>query len=100
MTSENLIITASGIRGIAETVLTDDIVQKITIAYGSWLKNENTPVAIGRDTRISGERIEKSIIKGLIATGCKVINFGIYPTPIIIFEKNRQETSKPLPAGQ
>jgi phosphomannomutase len=95
LTPKNLIITASGIRGIAKTVLNDDIVQKIAIAYGSWLKKKNTPVAIGRDTRISGERIERSIIKGLIATGCKVKNFGVCPTPIIIFEKNRQR----IPGG-
>ena len=90
MTSKNLIFTASGIRGVAEKVLTDDIVQKIAISYGSWLRSENVPVAIGRDTRISGKRIEQSIIKGLLATGCKVINFGICPTPIIIYEKNKQ----------
>ena len=90
MTSKNLIFTASGIRGVAERVLTDDIVQKITISYGLWLGNENIPVVIGRDTRISGKRIEQSITKALIATGCKVINFGICPTPIIIYEKNKQ----------
>jgi len=95
LSSENLIFTASGIRGVAEKVLTDDIVQKIAISYGSWVKNKNIPVAIGRDTRFSGKRIEKSIIKGLIASGCKVINFGICPTPIIIYEKTKQS----IPGG-
>jgi len=95
LTTKKLIFTASGIRGIAEEVLTDDIVQKIAIAYGSWLKSENASVTIGRDTRISGKRIEESVIKGLIATGCKVINFGICPTPIIVYEKNSQN----IPGG-
>ena len=90
MTSYNLIFTASGIRGIAEKVLTNEIVQKIAIAYGSWLKEKDASVVIGRDTRISGKRIEQSIIKGLTATGCKIINFGVCPTPIIIYEKNNQ----------
>lgn len=90
MTPENLIFTASGIRGVAEKVLTNDMVQKLAIAYGLWLKNKGKSVAIGRDTRNSGKRIEQSIIKGLTATGCKVINFGICPTPIIIYEKNKQ----------
>ncbi|MBY8979542.1 MAG: hypothetical protein KGD72_04070, partial [Candidatus Lokiarchaeota archaeon] len=48
----------------------------------------NREVILGRDTRPSGEYLEKGIVEGLVATGFKVVNVGICPTPIIIHTKN------------
>ncbi len=92
-----LILTASGIRGIAGEGLTFDFVRKLCFAFGSWL-NENEDkqsIAIGRDTRLSGEEFEKAAIEGLARAGCTIINFSICPTPVIIFAKNARN----LPAG-
>ena len=89
MERENLIFTLSGIRGIAEKDLDFNIIKKISIAYGLWLEGENNQVVLGKDTRPSGEIIEKAVIEGLSTVGLKVINFGVCPTPIIIHAKKR-----------
>jgi phosphomannomutase len=54
-----------------------------------WFKGKDKRVIIGRDTRPSGREFEKVVIDGLVATGFKIINTGICPTPIIIHAKNR-----------
>ncbi len=86
-----MIISASGIRGIPGQDLTEDLVKKIAIAYGSWVKGEGEEkkVIIGKDTRHSGEALEKIIIEGLIASNCRIINVGTCPTPIILRKKKR-----------
>lgn len=95
MLKNNLIFTASGIRGIAGKDLTDDVVKKIAIAYGLWLEGDKKRVIIGRDTRSSGETIVNAIIDGLLSIGCKMIDLKICPTPIIIYTKNKLK----IPAG-
>ncbi len=95
MEEENLIITLSGIRGIAEKDLNFNIVKKIAIAYGLWFEGRDKRVIIGRDTRSSGKIIERALIEGLITTGFNVINLGICPTPVIIHAKNKHN----IPGG-
>ena len=89
MEENNLIFSISGIRGIFGKNLNKNIIEKIAIAYGKWLEGDTKKVLIGRDTRPSGEIIEKSLIEGLTSTNCEVINLGICPTPIIIYTKNK-----------
>ncbi len=89
MEENNFIFTISGVRGIFGKNLNFNIAKKIAIAYGLWLKSDEKKVILGRDTRPSGEDIEKAIIEGLNLVKCKVVNLGICPTPIIFFAKNR-----------
>lgn len=95
MKTNNLIFTFSGIRGIVGKNLNYKIVKKIAISFGLWFNNKDKRVIIGKDTRPSGEIIEKAIIEGLIATGFKITNVGVCPTPIIIHAKNNLE----IPTG-
>lgn len=53
-------------------------------ALGLNLENNN-PILIGRDTRISGNILLQAITKGINASGKKFINLGICPTPAIPF---------------
>jgi len=92
MEEKDLVFTISGIRGIYGKSLNTEIILKIAVAYGQWLKGNNKEVVIGRDTRASGEAIEKLIVDGLTSTNCKVINLGICPTPVIIYTKNKLNT--------
>ena len=89
---KDLVFTISGIRGIYGKSLNNEIILKIAFAYGQWLKGNNKEVVIGRDTRTSGEAIEKLIVDGLTSTNCKIINLGICPTPVIIYTKNKLNT--------
>lgn len=88
MGKEKLIFTLSGIRGIAGKELNYNIVKKIAIAYGTWLKSKDKRVILGKDTRPSGRKIEEAVIEGLILSGCTVINLGVCPTPIVIHAKS------------
>ncbi|MFX0043644.1 MAG: hypothetical protein ACFE8L_12100, partial [Candidatus Hodarchaeota archaeon] len=95
MQSNNLIFTLSGIRGIIGKNLNYEIAKKIAISFGLWFNNKDKRVIIGKDTRPSGDIIEKAFIEGLIATGFNITNVGVCPTPIIIHAKN----SLDIPAG-
>jgi phosphomannomutase len=89
MERSNLIFTFSGIRGISGKDLNFEIAKKIAISFGNLFDSGSREVIVGRDTRPSGKFIEKGIVEGLVATGFKVINVGICPTPIIIHTKNQ-----------
>ena len=89
MEGSSLIFTFSGIRGISGKDLNFEVAKKIAISFGKIIDSENREVIVGRDTRPSGKSIEKGIVEGLVATGFKVINVGICPTPIIIHTKNQ-----------
>ena len=75
------IFGTDGVRGIVNEELTPKLAQDLCMSLGTFLSGGT--VAIGRDTRISGEMFKNAAISGLLATGCKVIDVGIAPTPAI-----------------
>ncbi len=89
MGEKELIFTISGIRGIVGKNLNAEIVKRIALAYGLWLKSDDKTIVLGRDTRPSGQSLETAIIDGLTYANCNIINLGICPTPIIIYMKNK-----------
>lgn len=76
-----------GIRGVAGETLTADLSYKVGRALGKLLilKNPNPKVLIGRDTRISCDMIESSLVSGLTSRGVNVMLAGIIPTPAIAY---------------
>lgn len=78
-----MIISVSGLRGIAGEDLTDELIFKYTHAFGNFCNNGK--VVVGRDTRPSGEMVKRSCFKGLLSAGCEVVDLGILPTPSILF---------------
>lgn len=73
-----------GIRGVAgKTPLVPDILKKIAIAASRVIKTKNAhpKILISRDTRQSGEMIEKALCDGFCSVGCQVHLAGILPTP-------------------
>lgn len=83
-----------GIRGVAGETLTADLSFKVGKALGTLLKQktENPKVIIGRDTRISCDMIESSIVSGLTSVGVNVLLAGVIPTPAIAFLTNSLDT--------
>ncbi len=92
---KNVIVTASGTRGIVgeRDGLTPSFVLNLTMAYGAWLKrvqrDKPPAVVVGRDTRPSGQMIEAGVVNALLATGCDVHVAGVCPTPAIVHAKQR-----------
>ncbi len=80
------IFRAYDIRGNADTDLTDETVELIGRAYGTIMRRKgHTLVSVGRDVRLSSERIKNSLTKGILSTGIHVIDLGVCPTPLTYF---------------
>jgi phosphomannomutase / phosphoglucomutase len=74
------------IRGIAEAELPDAGVELLGQAFGTYLqRHAGTRVALGRDTRLSSPRLHDALLRGLVASGCEVLDIGIVPTPVLYY---------------
>lgn len=72
-----------GVRGVANRDLTPELAFRIGRAHGHLLSRDGRRprVAIGRDTRVSGQMLEAACVAGLCSSGADVILLGIMPTP-------------------
>ncbi|MBO6975021.1 MAG: phosphoglucosamine mutase [Prochlorococcus marinus CUG1435] len=78
------IFGTDGIRGKFNEDITYSLAYKVGYALGSNLDNNN-PILIGRDTRVSGDILLQGLTKGINESGKNFINLGICPTPAIPF---------------
>lgn len=76
-----------GIRGIANEELTPELAYKLGRVAGYVLTKdvENPKVLIGRDTRISGDLLEYSLISGILSIGVEVMRLGVISTPGVAY---------------
>jgi phosphomannomutase/phosphoglucomutase len=83
------IFRAYDIRGIVGESLTEEIVFYIGKAIGSEAKSQNQrSIIIARDGRLSGPTLSEALRKGILDTGCDVIDIGSVPTPLLYFATN------------
>lgn len=77
-----------GVRGVANKELTAELAYKIGKAGAYVLagKLQHKPViVIGKDTRLSGDMLESSLIAGICSVGADVIRAGVIPTPGVAY---------------
>ncbi len=80
------IFRAYDIRGVAGQTLTESVVLAIGQAIGTLAQaQKKTCLVVGRDGRYSSPALSKSLIKGMIKSGCDVIDIGMVPTPVLYF---------------
>jgi phosphomannomutase/phosphoglucomutase len=80
------IFRAYDVRGIVNKNLNDDVVYALGQAIGTLaLRANETTIAVGRDGRLSGNTLVKALCKGLMESGCNVIDIGVVATPILYF---------------
>lgn len=84
--AQELIISISGMRGLIGENLFPETAASYGCAFGAFLKQrhadtENLTVAIGRDSRPSGQMIFSGMAAGLAASGINIIDLGICSTP-------------------
>jgi len=72
----------NGVRGIANEFVTPELAVNLAKSLGTYMGSKGT-VAIGCDTRISGQMLKSAAIAGALATGLSVIDVGTVPTPSI-----------------
>jgi phosphomannomutase / phosphoglucomutase len=74
------------IRGIADTELLDDGVELLGQAVGTYLQRQGgRKMALGRDIRLSSPRLHQALLRGLMASGCVVVDVGVVPTPVLYY---------------
>lgn len=80
------IFRAYDIRGVADTDLTDPVVEALGAALGTLaVRAGHTTFGVGRDCRTSGPRVHAAMVRGLLSTGIAVQDVGEVPTPLLYF---------------
>src|SRR5947209_15746325 len=74
------------IRGIANEELLDEDVQALGRGLATYLiRYSGRVICLGRDCRLSGNRLHSALLKGLLASGCTVLDVGVVPTPVLYY---------------
>jgi phosphomannomutase/phosphoglucomutase len=80
------IFRAYDIRGVIGKELNPAVATLIGQAIGSVMQVQGLrEVVVGRDGRLSGPELSTALIEGLRRAGCKVIDIGLAPTPVVYF---------------
>jgi phosphoglucosamine mutase len=77
-----------GVRGRYGRELTDELafaLGRASVAVLSRYEGHRPTLVIGRDTRVSGEPLERALADGIRAAGADVILAGVQPTPAVAF---------------
>jgi len=77
---KKVLFGTNGVRGIIGEDMNPELVMKIGFSLGTMIEGR---VALGRDTRTSGEALAAAMRSGLLASGCDVIDLDILPTPAL-----------------
>lgn len=76
------------IRGVAERDLTNETVELLGKAFGTYVNESgSSKVLVGRDNRLSSGRLRDAIIRGLLAAGCDVADIGLVVTPMLYYSR-------------
>ncbi|MBI5553446.1 MAG: phosphomannomutase/phosphoglucomutase [Candidatus Diapherotrites archaeon] len=74
------------VRGLAESELPSEGVCLMGQAFGSWMQELGIlKVVVGQDNRVSSSRIAQALVKGILSSGCSVVDVGVVPTPVLNF---------------
>ncbi len=74
------------IRGIVDKDLTLEFVEYLGRGIGTFFREHGKKrVALGRDARLSSPAYAEAATRGLLSTGCSVVDIGLVPTPLLYF---------------
>jgi len=78
------------IRGVVGSELTKTAIESMGRAFGTYIQRRTgrRQIILGRDTRSSSAAFSKAVTRGLMASGCEVIDIGQVPTPLASFAVN------------
>lgn len=80
------IFKANDIRGVVETQLTPAVTEAIGQALGTvTIESGRDSLVIGMDGRLTSPMLKDALSKGIIASGCNVIDIGLVTTPMVYF---------------
>ncbi len=85
------IFRAYDIRGLVDVGLTTELMHFLGRAVGTEVTEAgDQTVIVGRDTRSSSMELSESLVSGLRASGCDVLDLGVAPTPLVYFATRYQ----------
>lgn len=88
------IFRAYDIRGLAKVEITKEIAQQIGQAIGSEvLYTGETSIMVARDARTHSPELTEFLIRGILSSGCNVINLGTVPTPLLYYATHTLDAS-------
>lgn len=74
------------IRGLVGSQITPELAQLIGQAVGSEAIDQGEQaIVVARDGRTHSEALTQALIRGILRSGCNVINIGVVPTPLMYF---------------
>ena len=77
-----------GVRGIANKELSPALAFNLG-RIGAYVLTEETHrkprIAVGKDTRISGDMLEAALIAGICSMGAEAVSLGVLPTPAVAY---------------
>lgn len=77
MQVDSSIFKAYDIRGVVDKTLTEDVARAVGRVLGSLAVEANVSAfCVGRDGRLSGERLMNALVEGIASTGMKVLDVG------------------------
>ena len=88
------IFRAYDVRGIVDEQLDEAMLYHLGLAIGTQIRRlGEDSAAVGADGRLSSPRLSKALMEGLADTGCRVINVGAVPTPVLYFAVKTLDTN-------
>jgi phosphomannomutase / phosphoglucomutase len=74
------------IRGVADRDFPDDTVYDLGRALGTYfIRKDVRRISLGRDCRLSSPRLNETLTRGLLDTGCHLVDLDVIPTPLLYF---------------
>jgi phosphomannomutase/phosphoglucomutase len=74
------------IRGNVDRELTGAVVQRLGQAIGTYYRRHGvSEMTLGRDCRLSSEKLRDALVAGLLATGMSITDIGVCHTPLLYF---------------
>ncbi|MBV6429921.1 MAG: Phosphomannomutase/phosphoglucomutase [Bryobacteraceae bacterium] len=74
------------IRGIADRDLLSPDIETLGRGIGTYLRRAGVNrLNLARDCRLSGQRLQDALLKGILSTGCDVTGVGCVPTPLLYY---------------
>jgi phosphomannomutase/phosphoglucomutase len=76
------------IRGVVGRDFDEEFSFSLGKAFGSLLRERDRQarqISVGRDARLSSDRLAAAVIQGIVSTGISVFDIGLCPTPVQYF---------------
>lgn len=80
-------VSVSGVRGVIGDTLKPLLLCRFARAFATYL--EGGSLAVGCDTRTSGEMVKHAVFAGLLSSGMRVVDLGVCPVPTLQFAVRR-----------